>query len=247
MITEPDGNVSLNFSRLINQYVRLFIYDDSDNALQYLYLITLYPTNDMMTLCRQQIIQYIVESKEHKKLIGYTNAHGNLTSQSSIEKFKSLYGIDMYDDQLYKDSILYPIAKKFQEKGDYENAVRVFELSKKYTEAVRVLNHQLDLALNIVDGNEVNGETIKLVDFSCEIKSMYDTSIYIDCSEDALVTYNILLGFLRAFVTFSKKQYVQTVEVSKSIESRFIWYTKRSFDRSYSLLMYFRRKTLVLV
>lgn len=241
MITELDGSVTLNFSRLINQYVHLFVYDDSDSALQYIYLITLYPTSDMVTLCRQQIIDYVVRSKEHEKLIGSTNS----TSQSSIEKYKFLYGIDMYDEQLYKDAILYPVARKFQVKGDYGNSVRVFELCKKYTEAVKVLNHQLDLALNTVDGSHVNSEAIKLADFSSKTKSMYDISIYIDCSEEALATFNILLGFLRAFILFSNGQYVQTVEVSILVKIRFFVNTYTFSYRLYNLLMCFPKKTVV--
>lgn len=216
MVTDFDGSASLNFSRLISQYVQLFISDDSDSALQYLYLITLYPTKDMFILCRQHIIDYVVKYRNYQKLIGGVSVSNYQSYQGAIEKFKSLFGIEFYDDQTYKDSILYPIAKKFHQKGEYENAVNVYELSGRHTDALRVLNDQLDIALNNQDNGHINSEKDRLVQFSTQTKTRYDDSIDINCLEDVKTTHKILLGFLKASIAYKKGEYAQTIEVRSS-------------------------------
>lgn len=224
MITEWDGSVSLNFGRLISQYVRLFVSDTLDDALQYLYLITLYPTEDMMIICREQIFNYAVSCNDYKKIIGAIDYNYDQTQQGSIVPYKPLIGVDIHDDDIYRDTILIPIAKKFQERGKYADAVNVYELSRKYTEALKVLNRQLDYALvrpietpkpsEIVEGHQTDQQ---LIDFCILTLRNYENRTDVTCNAEVLSIHRILLSLLRATLQYEQGQYEQSVEVKEKV------------------------------
>lgn len=218
MVNEVDGRVSLNFSRLISQFVRLFVSDTSDDALQYLYLITLYPTPDMTILCREYIINYIVRCNEYKQIIGYIDTKQDTVQPGSIEQYKPLIGIDRYDSEAYKTSILYPIAQKFQYTGKYKDAVSVYELSGRYTEALNVLNMEIDAALDRPVGSgflQRRGTDESLIEFCHTVLRNYESNVHIDCDEKVLYTHKTLLKFLQACLQYEQGNYERTVEVIK--------------------------------
>ncbi|KAG2230498.1 hypothetical protein INT48_009873 [Thamnidium elegans] len=223
LVTEVDGSVRLNFSRLISQFVRLFVSDASDDALQYLYLITLYPTEDMTILCREYIINYIVRCSEYKQTIGYIDNKQGAVQPGSIEQYKPLIAIDRYNNETYKKAILYPIAQKFQHAGKYEDAISVYELCGEYTDALKVLNTEIDSALDRPVGGSKEHVLLKqrrtnesLITFSNTVLRNYESNVHIDCDENILHTHKTLLKFLQASLQYEQGNYEQTVEIIKS-------------------------------
>lgn len=217
VVEELDGSVCLNFVRLINQYVRLFVADDSDTALHYLYLITLYPTEDMMTLCREQICSYVIRHNSYATLFGSGHYNPNQPQSGTPEKYKQLVGINSYDLDQYRNAILTPIAQKLQWRGNYEDSVKIFELSGQYIDAIKVLNRQLDYALSRrPEGLELAKRQKSdqcLMEFSVVILKNYKSSINVYHSNSVLLNHDILFKFLQATTCFESGNYSATIEV----------------------------------
>jgi hypothetical protein len=134
VITESDQSVRLNFSCLIDQFCRLFTHDNSANALQYLLLLTLYPTEDMYILCREKICNLVVQSPNYKSLIGQYSTLEE-TRQGLLEKYKYLVVVNSYNDKEYVQKVLLPIAEIFKDYGKLEDAASVQHLIQAYPTA----------------------------------------------------------------------------------------------------------------
>ncbi|KAG2205560.1 hypothetical protein INT47_005935 [Mucor saturninus] len=219
LVTEPDGNVSLNFARIINQYVRLFVSDHAEFALQYLYLITLYSNEDMTTICREYIANYIAGRTDYKSIIGSVDKNYAPLQQGSIAAYKPLFGIPMYENELYRNTILSPIAQKFQRRGKYTDAVNVYVSSGNYTEALQVLNFQLDHTLNMciklgkIEGHQVDHQ---LIDFCVSTLQSYESGANNSCDSNVLIVNHTLLRILKATLHYERHEYEQVVELIKS-------------------------------
>lgn len=217
VVTEFDGGVSLNFARIINQYVRLFVSDHVVFGLQYLYLITLYPSEDMSTICREHIVNYIAGRTDYKDIVGSVD-YGQ-GQQGLVSPYQPLIGISMYDYETYCSAILSPIAQKFQEKGKYIDAVNVYRLSNKYSEALQVLNRQLDHALTIsarplnVEGSQKDQQ--QLIDFCTSTLKNYESRAGLTRDDEVLAVHRTLLRLLQATLFYKKSEYEQTVQVKK--------------------------------
>jgi hypothetical protein len=131
VIIESDQSARLNFSCLIDQFNRLFVHDNSDNALQYTLLLTLYPTEDMYILCQEYICKLVVESPNYRSLIGELSTLEK-TRQGTLEKYKSLVVVNSYNDKEYVQKFLAPIAEMFKDYAKLEDAVSVQQLIKAY-------------------------------------------------------------------------------------------------------------------
>jgi tetratricopeptide (TPR) repeat protein len=196
--------------RLITQYVRLFLSDDHDSALNYLYLITLYPTEDMVELCREQICNYIIRHNNYTYILGSPESR-----RGYLDKFKPLLGIELYDVDNYRRYILAPIAQKLEAQGKYEDAVKIYELGEQYTEALKVLNRQLDYALNR-EGRDVLEQKkfdSHLIEVSMSILKNYKNS-FIQCDDTVLFNHNVLLKFLQATNFYESGNADETIKVS---------------------------------
>lgn len=219
MVTEFDGTVSLNFARIISQYVRLFVSNQAEFGLQYLYLITLYSSEDMATICREHVSNYIAGCTDYKNIIGTVNCDYGLSQQGLIAPYIPLVGIPMYDNEAYRNVILSPIAQKFQCRGNYIDAVNVYISSRNYTEAFNVLNRQLDHTLNMctklgnVEGRQMDHQ---LIDFCVSTLNNYKKEINNSCDSEVLILNQTLLRILKATLYYEQHQYEQVVEVKST-------------------------------
>ncbi|KAI9346684.1 nucleoporin interacting component Nup93/Nic96 [Pilaira anomala] len=218
LVTEVNGDISLNFAHLISRFVRSFLSTTHDDALHYLLLITLYPTEDMTFLCRDQVLNYIVGCKEYKDIIGCIDENQGRVQSGSIEAYKPLIGIDRYDIETYRNIVLYPIAQRFDDAGNYKDAVSVYEFAGKYTDALEVLNRQLDYALDrpINVDERQHARDQNLIEFSYSVLTRYKNNTYIECDDNVLNTHKTLRKLLEAALQFEQEQYEKTVQLIKS-------------------------------
>lgn len=75
VIVEDDDRISLNFPRLIYQYVRIFAATNPQDALNYMYLLTLYSdrrrdSDDMMSLCHSYVQDLVLTTKDCNVILG---------------------------------------------------------------------------------------------------------------------------------------------------------------------------------
>ncbi|KAI8989448.1 Nup93/Nic96-domain-containing protein [Pilobolus umbonatus] len=228
LILDRQGRTSLNFGYLINQYVRMFLSDDPDNALQYFYLLTLYsniegPTVDDMTiLSREYICSYVTGIQDYKAILGYkSNAERH---PGSLDTYKSLIGIDNSKDT-YRDVILHPMAIEFCNQGKYKDAVSIYELSGAYNEALTVLNNQLDYALyrpqpdeSLEDRESRREMDDELIRFSLSTLRNYQNDVHIVhlINTEIQLTHHILLQLLEACIRYEKNELDQALELIRS-------------------------------
>ncbi len=73
---DDDNRPTLNFPRLIYQYVQVYTSNNPNQAIQYLALITLYsrkqgyPTDEMVNLARSYICKFALSIEDFKTLLG---------------------------------------------------------------------------------------------------------------------------------------------------------------------------------
>lgn len=76
MITNEENRVTLNFPRLVDQYVKVYLADKPNEALQYLCLSSLYsikqgyPNDAMVQVAKNYICKFTLGSKDFKMILG---------------------------------------------------------------------------------------------------------------------------------------------------------------------------------
>ncbi|KAI8144737.1 Nup93/Nic96-domain-containing protein [Fennellomyces sp. T-0311] len=150
LIIEDDRRESLNFARLIYQYVRISAASNEQNALNYLYLLTLYSdrqryhSDDMTSLCHAYIRELVSCSKDPKALLGVRSPEQG-RQRGQLDVHKELIGIT--SEKGYAQAILLPLAETYTQEGRFPEAVFVYELTADYNKVVDILNKQLGDAL----------------------------------------------------------------------------------------------------
>lgn len=213
MVIDLKGRVSLNYCRLLNQYIQSFLGNESPDVLDYVCLFTLYPTDQMKAFCYEKIANFIVSYPNYKEMIG---------RQSILEGPVAVYRsiIDLKDDNEYKEKIIYPIAEKLQYGERYQDAVYVYEASNDYAQAFNVLNYQLGYVLN-KNMTDMNFEALKvsnqqLVDYCLAVMKHLKDKFYLTRDEPLLNSHYILLHFLQAVIEYEKKDYEQVLKVLRT-------------------------------
>ncbi|KAI9315892.1 Nup93/Nic96-domain-containing protein [Dichotomocladium elegans] len=144
LVSGQDGQVKINFARLIYQYSRLFSTADPKDTLQYFYLLSLYSdqgwydTEDMIMLCRQYVRELVLGSKEPLTILGTRSAEFK-RNQGLLDQHKKLMGIT--SERSYVESILLPVAEKYAQDGQLSDAIADYNL------VMDILNKQLGDAL----------------------------------------------------------------------------------------------------
>lgn len=203
MLSEPNHNTCLNYTGLISQYIRSFSPDESQEALQYLYLLTLYPYKEMFTVCQEKVVQQIVHCNDFKAILGEKEAYLN-TRVGSIDKYKPLLGFHCYDtgNNKYKELIVAPVANIFRNLGRYKDAVYVFELCNGYKEVFKALNQEIHRIITRYDYADHKNTLIEpmqsLADFCVNTLAKYNRYYSDPQDEDIVRLHKILLNFLRA-------------------------------------------------
>ena len=81
MVTDNEENqvFYLNFSHLLYHYIQVFVSGSRQNAVQYLYLLSLYspengyPDLSIVHLARSYVCKYVIDSNDARTLLGTLN------------------------------------------------------------------------------------------------------------------------------------------------------------------------------
>lgn len=149
MITENEEHqvFYLNFYHLVYHYIQVFIPDSRQNAVQYLYLLSLYssvngyPDQSMVQLARWYVCKYVIESNDAKTLLGTLNDEEKvspcvlsgchlltwLIQPALIERQAKLLYIGSREE--FTQEILYPTAEQCVQRGRCADAVHVYSVA----------------------------------------------------------------------------------------------------------------------
>lgn len=199
VVSNPNGVPSLNLIGMVSQYIQIAL-DDCRDALQYLLLLSLYPDPTMYSTIYDMVVEQIVRCPDFKEILGNKVA----CRAGVVDKYKSLLGFRAHNMKRYEDLIVTPVAEAFQSRGRYKDAVYVFETLGKYEQVFGALNQEIYRAINRYNTSDQKDALIPamqdLVDFCSSVKSHYDKSSASIYGSSDLITFNILLNFIKATI-----------------------------------------------
>lgn len=179
---DNQGFKSINFARMIGNYVKTFKFSDPRVAAEYLFLICLSEGPDelfkqrQINLCQESIRELVLETREFVLLLGKITKNG-MRIPGIIEERKSL--IYLNDESAFLDNIAEKAAQRANEDGRLIDCILLYQLSEEYDIVLTIVNKLLGDFLNsfdltnknesineILNNIELNGETniIKLCD-----------------------------------------------------------------------------------
>ncbi|KAI9494890.1 Nup93/Nic96-domain-containing protein [Zychaea mexicana] len=224
LIVEDDERVSFNFSRLIYQYIRIFAASNEQNALNYIYLLTLYSdwqrhdSDDMITLSHTYIQELVLGSKDPKAILGVRSPEQG-RQRGWLDAHKELIGIT--SERAFVQAILQPLAEKYAQEGRYSEAVFVYELTGDYNEVVDILNKQLGDALQqprATDPDQMlrrRASDEEIINLSLKTLGDYEKQQHIGVliKESKKHTVRVLIDFLRSRSLYEEGSFEQALHV----------------------------------
>lgn len=196
-VSNTDSTPSLNLIGMITQYIQIAL-DDSRDALQYLFLLTLYPDQALHSTIYDMVVEQIMRSPDFKDLLGNKVA----CRPGVVDKYKPLLDFHASSTSSYEDRIVIPVAEAFQSRGRYKDAVYVYETLGKYEQVFGVLNQEIYRAVNRYNTSDQKDACIPamqdIVDFCTSTQTNYQQSPVPTYDSNNLTTFYILLKFIKA-------------------------------------------------
>jgi nuclear pore complex protein Nup93 len=205
---DSEGFKSINFARMIGNYVKKFKFSDPRVAAEYLFLICSNECGDksfkerQIKICQASIRDLVLETREFVLLLGKITKNGTRIP-GVIEERKSL--IYLNDEKSFLYNISEKAAQKANEDGRLIDCILLYQLSEEYDIVLNIINKLLGDFLNSIDlinskqsMNEIlnnldsNGETniiklannlLKVYDASPKILSIISIKNRIDCKK----------------------------------------------------------------
>lgn len=179
---DKNGFKSINFARMIGNYVKTFKFSDPRVAAEYIFLICLSEGPDkefkesQIKICQEAIRELVLETREFVLLLGKITKNG-MRIPGIIEERKSL--IYLEDETSFLDNIAEKAAQKANEDGRLIDCILLYQLSEEYDTVLTIVNKLLGDFINSIDltskssitddifnniGSEDEGNIIKLSD-----------------------------------------------------------------------------------
>lgn len=182
---DSDGFKSINFARMIGNYVKSFKFSDPRVAAEYLFLICLNEDNSQIKICQEAIRELVLDTREFVLLLGKITKTG-IRIPGVIEERKSL--IKLEDENSFLNNITEKAAQKANEDGRLIDCILLYQLSEEYDIVLSIVNkllgdfiNSIDLmnsaeSINMILNNiEVNGET-NIIKLANNLMNVYNSS-----------------------------------------------------------------------
>ncbi|GFU84464.1 nuclear pore complex protein Nup93, partial [Trichonephila clavipes] len=143
----------LNLSRLLMKYTKKFEATDPREALQYFYVLRDLKSSRGISLFMACVSELVLETKEYEMLLGKIEPDG-CRKPGAVDKFLS-------DTQ----AIIEIVATDSENKGLYEDAIKLYDLAKKHDKVIEILNKLLSQVvpqMNVVGSNRQRLENVAL-------------------------------------------------------------------------------------
>lgn len=151
---DKNGFKSINFARMIGNYVKTFKFSDPRVAAEYIFLICLSegPDNEFkesqIKICQEAIRELVLETREFVLLLGKITKNG-MRIPGIIEERKSL--IHLEDETAFLDNIAEKAAQKANEDGRLIDCILLYQLSEEYDTVLTIVNKLLGDFINSID------------------------------------------------------------------------------------------------
>lgn len=192
----------LNLSRLIIMYTRKFEATDPREALQYFYVLRDIKGSRGISVFMACVSELVLETKEFEMLLGKVEPDG-CRKPGVIDKFHG-------DTQ----GIIEIVASDSESKGQYEDAIKLYDLAKKHEKVLEILNKLLS---QVVPARSSQGSTRqRLESLAFSIAERYRNQGH-NASRETTGTFYLLLDLMTFFNLFHNNQYSEALDTMKKL------------------------------
>ncbi|KAI9366537.1 Nup93/Nic96-domain-containing protein [Pilaira anomala] len=227
LITNVENRVTLNFPRLLYRFIKVYLSNKPNEALQYLYILSLYspkqgyPDDTMVQIAKDYVCEFIQSSKDYKHILGVANGQERIPGP--IDKQKELLNINQETE--FAKQIIEPIARKFYLTGRRMDAAYTYSLSKDYNEMMFVVAKELSDALYQTQSFRSTNPSLSLnsnteiIQFALETVQYYEDNQYISplIDENKKTTAHILIQLLQFRVAYDAGQYDKALQLIQQV------------------------------
>ena len=150
---DPSGIQRLNFAKLVTIYTRKFEANNSIEAIYYYYLLRNIRTASGDNLFTTSVSQLVRDSKNYDTLLGYIGEDG-CRIPGAIDRFNNDVTV-----------IIDRVATDLEDSGDFEDAVKLYDLGSKHEKVLQLLNKMLSPLVperKVTDSKRMRLETLAL-------------------------------------------------------------------------------------
>ncbi|SCZ89311.1 BZ3500_MvSof-1268-A1-R1_Chr1-1g01098 [Microbotryum saponariae] len=154
LVVEQDSSgydlASIHFARLLHRYTRSFAQTDTEEALNYLYLICLNADlpaplgPNQIKSCHDHIRQLVMETRNYAQLLGDVKNDGTKVP-GLIERDLKL--IHLKDERSYLFEIVKSAATRADQEKRFSEAILLYNLADEWDSVIAVLNAELGQSL----------------------------------------------------------------------------------------------------
>lgn len=202
LVRTPEAIHQLNFARMVISYTRRFALTDPREALQYFYLLKGLRGargEDLFSIC---ICDLVMESREFEMLLGKVEDDGT-RKPGCVDKFKD-------DTQV----VIEFVATKAEQKGLYEDAVRLYDLAKNHNKVLEILNRLLSQVASSPCVPHTDRD--RLQSLAVHIAERYRSHPHI-ASGRMSHTFFLLLDIMQFFDNYHAKRWGEALDVMKQL------------------------------
>ncbi|KAK4050856.1 nuclear pore complex subunit [Microbotryomycetes sp. JL201] len=244
LVADHDGSgyeaPRLNFARLIQRYTRAFAHTDTEEALNYLYLVCLNADvpepigKEQVSLCHDYIRELVMDTRKYSQLLGDVRNDGTKIP-GQIERDLKL--VHLKDERSYLLGIVKAAAQRADQEKRFSEAILLYNLAEEYDSVIAVLNAELGVSLSKPSMNAAEstdqayfskGETVGLAAGQDDIAKVarsilehYDRSSGMSgrVSRKNRETCEVLLRLKEAMVSYEQNKLDSALQASaKTIE-----------------------------
>lgn len=197
------GNMRcLNYTSMIIRYTMKFARSNTTEALYYFYLLRNCPTPNKENLFVSNVSELVRETKDFDNLLGYINDFGRIGGV-----------IDRFHQDV--DDIVSKVAEDCENSGQYEDAVKIYDLASKHGKVLEIL---CKLLSEVVPGRKSDRSTrdrletmaLKIADRYCEPES--------NAPRDISGTFYLLLDLMTFFNYYHNSQYNEALDTIQKLK-----------------------------
>ncbi|KXJ26896.1 nuclear pore complex protein Nup93 [Exaiptasia diaphana] len=203
---DPPPGRRLNFARLIMTYTRKFEMTDSREALQYFYLLRGIKRPHGEDLFKSCISELVLETREFEMLLGSLQPDGS-RKPGCIDKFQK----NKNDTQ----RIIEIVAKDTEEKGLFEESIKLYDLAKNNEKAIEILNKLLSQVVSTSGGNQSPRD--RLQNLAVTIADRYRLLGH-NASQSRISTFFLLLDLMQFFDLYHANQLDTALDVMQKLK-----------------------------
>lgn len=193
----------LNYARLITIYTRKFEVTDPREALEYFYLLRHLDSPNGDNLFASCVSELALETREFETILGCINPDGSKKA-GSVSKF-----------ELDVTNIIATVAKDAENKGQFEDAAMLYDLSDKHEKVLGLLSNLLCQLVSLANSPQSSRERIQTL--SRSIAERYKTRGH-NGSRMRSSTFYLLLDLMYYFDLYHEQQYDSSLDVMQKIK-----------------------------